>query len=104
MKHVRTFENINRVLQVGDYVICEDKRFDLDNKILVSFLSENVGLLVEIDNGIFPYNVKYENTPHEIKSKFDQGVRSFSVYETRLATDEEIEQQKLKNKTHEYNL
>jgi len=107
MKHVRTFEtHYNRDFEVGDIVMCEDHAFDLENTILESFLYSNVGEIVEISNPVsmFPYYVKYENIPDEIRFKFEKGVRTFSIDEIRLATAEEIEQYKLEQYSNKYNL
>jgi hypothetical protein len=105
MRHVRTFED-NNTIKVGDYVVCQDKAFDLDNKQLQSFLLSNIGVVIDINgySTLFKFYVEYENIPDKIKYKFYNNVRTFAIEEIRLATAEEIEQYKLKQNIDRYNI
>lgn len=108
MKHVRTFEslNIKDTIKVGDYVVCKENKYGLDNNLLVSFLATNLGVIKEIvrHDVPYPFYVKYENIPDEIRKNFMEGVRTFSIEEVRLAIKEEIENQKILNDLNKYNL
>lgn len=64
MKYLKTYEKSNeRKLQVGDYVICEDRGiFELAN-----FTMNNIGQFVKMDSDGF-YIIRYENVPKELKN------------------------------------
>ena len=70
MKHLKTFENINDSLQIGDYVICECNSYTSGE--INDFLKNNIGKYVKyitnnksvVEN--FRYAIEYDNVPHEL--------------------------------------
>jgi hypothetical protein len=62
---VGNYEESNKMkLQVGDYVICEDR--GLYSNELVKFINNNIGQYIIMNDGF--YIIKYENTPEELKN------------------------------------
>jgi len=66
----KLYKNLNRVPEIGDYVVCID-----NNEKLFSFLSNNIGKYVfDSDSDEFPYYIQYENIPEEIESEFGDDI------------------------------
>jgi len=82
---------------------------------LIDFLNNNIGIINSKEmgpNGVF-YYVKYNNILEDIKDFFqwrpfdeDTNYKLIALYkkEIRLATEEEIEEQLIKNNVNKYNL
>jgi len=59
MKHLKTFENISKGPQVGDYVVCETDQ----EKVYAQFVRSNVGLITRIIFlSSYPYEIEYSHT------------------------------------------
>jgi hypothetical protein len=70
MKHLKKYENVEDELQIGDYVILDSSkilRYNY-NKIIVDFLSNNIGKLTYIDIGLQKHKIYY-NIPQNIKDE-----------------------------------
>ena len=115
----KLFENINNKFKIGDYVIINTKDRKNRYESIVDFLDNNVGIVedFEYDKDIYNYDVKYNNVPDDLimftrymGSEPKNGLKSEgeifcgSEDELILATKEEIEIQKIKNKSNKYNL
>jgi hypothetical protein len=107
MKYIKTYEDINKEPQVGDYVICDDY-FDK----LTEFEANNIGQITSIDDDVdngAPYNIKYNNIPYNIRTWFfynddhNYGIRPMSIEEIIFfsSNKEEVERYLQANK---YNL
>lgn len=82
MKHVRTFESIDKP-RFGDYVICNETVWN--NSFAREFISSNIGQIVRInEKEEYPYVVKYENIPTIIESGF------IEIHKSRLFALNEI--------------
>jgi len=100
MKYIKTYEDTS--LKIGDYVAM----MSLDDNIsLNNFLRNNIGVCIDIDEGI---TVKYLNIPNDIQNFFgygEDGARRFRKTSfIRYATQQEIDEFKIKNITIKYNL
>lgn len=100
MKYIKTYEYENLSLKIGDYVLMTTVN---EHNILKDFLSKNIGLCVNIDEGI---SVKYLNIPKKIDFFFKtDGSRRFQKRGfIRYATQKEIDEFKFQNTTIKYNL
>jgi len=76
MKYLKTFENIKKSLNLGDYVICEEipsNGLEKRNfKDVIEFERYNIGKYVKSinGNGKFKYAIYYDNIPQKFKDKF----------------------------------
>ena len=65
MKYIKTYEQ-NIEPQVGDYVICQDGSYSVENNYeKKTFISNNIGKIIKYDTGSasYPYIVYYETAP-----------------------------------------
>ena len=91
MKYIKTYEYENASLKIGDYVLMTSVNDDIK---LNDFLSKNIGLCIDIDDGVI---VKYLNIPKNIEVFFGyrgiDGSRRFNKYGfIRYATQQEIDE------------
>lgn len=96
----KIFESSSETPQIGDYVICENH--DIGSSLLLKdlqeFLDSNIGIVVEIQEGIFSdyfknfyqiedgngYKIKFDDVPFDIANDFcteDEGVMMFNSNE-----------------------
>ena len=73
MKYIKTFENSNNRLDLGDYVICKEipDMFDKEKLYNVIKFEENrVGRYIKNkkNNGKFRYEVTYDDIPDKFKN------------------------------------
>ena len=83
----------NLKFKKGDYVIAID--LNINDKLLKSYLENNVGQITSIENDTFStkfwYEAYYEKVPKEIRSTFwMDDIYNYEEKEIRLATPEEI--------------
>jgi hypothetical protein len=74
MKYIKSYEAIDD-LEVGDYVICknlEDKPISGDYIKTYEFIENSVGRYIKYDrfSVSYPYIIKFENIPEDIKHNF----------------------------------
>lgn len=108
MKYLKFFEKYISKFKVGDHVIANSNEY---YKPIVDFLNNNVGIISGIHTKntfeLYYFDVKYDNIPEDI-IQFTKNIdgKTFVVYEKelRLATEEEIQIQKIKKSTNKYNL
>jgi len=107
MKYIKTFERVSRKFKVGDYVVAENMPYKPEIR---DFLNNNVGEVVRLkdfNNKIMFYTnffVKYKNVNKEIEIWFPDNIKEFDRDALRLATKEEIENQKIKNTANKFNI
>jgi len=77
MKYLKTFENIENVPQVGDWIIAKDA-FDID--IVNDYLNNNIGLVYKKTYSNNDQYVKYFNIPTEIKHYFKDGDNNDTMF------------------------
>jgi hypothetical protein len=71
MKHLKSFENINNILQIGDYVICSENV--VSNKNSKEFIKSNIGRYIKyLSYGKdivlnYRYVIEYEDVPIELR-------------------------------------
>jgi len=111
MKYLKKYEDLQDVFKVGDYVICHNLEFGHEMR---EYFESNVGQIESMESEDFDnlrfYYVKYENIPVDIiehmlqfTKKFDN-IMYFCNSDFRLATNKEIEEQKIKNSAYKFNL
>jgi len=93
MKHVKTFEDINKKPKVGDYVLCNE--FTAFDEFRI-FLNNNIGKIVEINSNSddnCPFCIEFKNIPKVFTYKFPYNKRNFSEKEIVYCSDniEELE-------------
>lgn len=90
MKHLKSYKNIHEnnepEPEIGDYVICKETEHENYPQSLYDFINNNTGLIINKYKPKYSpttIEVKYENTPTELKSKyfFGNGARSFAIYQ-----------------------
>jgi len=95
MKYIKKFESVG-VPQIGDYVACDEKLFDNNNKEdinIYNFISNTIGCITDIEKGGSYYDsfgnkvniiyiVKYDKYPKGLSSYFDN--LFFSEYEVKF--------------------
>ena len=67
MKYIKTFEDLQEIPQVGDYVLCKDYiTRDIESRI-----SSKIGVIINYDSEYIRYTIKYEpkKTPSEHRKK-----------------------------------
>ena len=88
--------------KIGDYIIVEDLSAFLNNP-LNDFLKNNVGkienFLQQVDDNIKIFMISYYNLPI-----ITTNLMYFKENEIRLATEEEIKNQPIKDDVQKYNL
>jgi len=66
MKYIKNYESTEKMLEIGDYVICEESNIGSDDDTM-KFLSENIGQYVDYsDNDQYPYVIQYEDCPSDL--------------------------------------
>lgn len=84
MKHLKYFENQQIVPKVGDYVIL--KTNDYNNDEFNYFCSQNVGQIIEITSGGFPYLIKFDSIPpYNNTSTFNSTVANIAGKSDKLS-------------------
>ena len=82
MKYLKSFEKLQKLPQIGDYVISKDSFFSNEDGIL-DFLDSNVGQIKNIDksvDGKNGYDVVYQNIPKKLVSYFDWNDSESKIY------------------------
>ena len=89
--------------KIGDYVIGVDVEY-LDYNIK-NFFENNVGQIKRMDKSNF-YYMKYDIVPDYIPKYVSDGNGLYPLFgrELRLANEQEIEEQMIKNNAKKYNL
>jgi len=104
MKHIKTFENLVKTYNVGDYVLVtlehiniEGKGLEIRNKLPTPESDDCLpGVIIEkYDGDNFPYAIKFSNS-YIYYIDTDEVLRHL--------TPEEIEQYKISLETNKYNL
>ena len=67
MKHLKTYESIEKEPQIGDFIIC--KEYSLKKEIS-DFISTNIGKIISDRSLIHDYTIKYQNVPKDLKPYF----------------------------------
>ena len=93
----------NLKFKKGDYVIAIDLDLSIKEILLKNYLENNVGQIINIDDNTssakYWYEAYYEKVPKEVKSNFwMDDIYNYEEKEIRLATPEEVEIQKQRNK------
>jgi len=75
MKYIKTYEELDNVEpEVGDYVVCDLSDNDYIEKELNDFISNNIGIIKNIDNrpsSVFnKYQIRYKNVPDKLYNLF----------------------------------
>lgn len=111
MKYLKLYENIEHKFEIGDYVMCQDRIFGRDKKLIITlnkFLSENVGKIISYIPSDYPYAVEFyfEKLPEMLEDHFDEKKRrGFAEDEiVRKATPEEIDNLEMQKNAKKYNL
>jgi hypothetical protein len=83
MKHLKTYENLNTLPKIGDYVVCKD--LSNPTKILGDFININIGKITS-KKSEDEFYIQYENVPPEIQEYFKYS----NIKNTRYFLDNEI--------------
>ena len=76
MKHIKKFENINNIPEIGDYVLLYDLTdYGIDSgDNFKMFINNNIGIVHDIQYNVFNhdegYYVMYSNVPDNIRQFF----------------------------------
>lgn len=114
IKWKKSFTKDPPKFKIGDIVIYIGNEYEPEYRY---FLENNIGKIKRMDTQkVHWYDVEYEVVPEQLEREFcsildindDSTTSTFRETEIRLATDEEIEEQKIKNelnnKLYKYNL
>lgn len=112
MKYIKTYEIKKPTYKAGDYISAHSLYFIPDE--IKNFLRNNVGKLVRMETkpgGQIKktptkfYYTKYNNIPDNLRPHFDTlGCYALKSDQVSLATQEEIENQKIKDDSTKYNI
>ena len=115
MKYIKKYEKIKQTFKVGDWVKITPNPDFLDE--IKEYLNDNIGIIYDIEDEDYDYNVKYTNVPKHLHwltrfmgSNPTEGLKSQGEIfvakerELRLATKDEIETQLAKEAADKYNL
>ena len=82
MKYLKTYEQKERQLDIGDYVICNLKNKDFKYEILDKFTSNNVGKIINREEMLINKDAEYlmvvYDNWYKFKEKYPTGYKQFA--------------------------
>ena len=86
MKHLKYFENKNKNIEIGDYVLLKCENVITDNKELdeyIKFLNTNIGIVSKYVNNYV--DVSYQNVPTNVRKFLVYSKKSYIVPNTHVS-------------------
>ncbi len=90
MKYIKTYENMNKLPEIGDYVLMKINLTEYEHKDEINnYINNTIGKIINIYPSTDDIRIKYDNIPNNIKSWF-RDHKNYKNYYSRILRIDKI--------------